>query len=706
MRKVLTQRRATLCAATMLLALSACLGVARAGDIFVDQANPQADDKNAGTLKAPLKTIQAGLDKAKAGDAVRVRGGVYHEAVAIKRSGSHFRAVYWEYWADPDPDYITLEAYNDEHVVLDGSETIPAGKWELVAGRKNTYVAPFASKAWGNVVNMVFRGETMIMPALTKNPDKNQPDLPLLPAMPGDGPADHGFYYDKARKELYVNLGGRTPGKDAEISAAQLGVGVDAHDQTFIRIRKLEVRRFNYDGICVASGSESVVQDNYVHHCGAGINCGATAGDLIRRNIFSDLMTVGMSAGGIRGTTIECNVVKRFRYNPYKTRYYAGSIMCNGCFGLTLRNNVITENLTAGDGDGGPWPDCASIGISMYGNTIYRTSGCGFYIEAGVYGTVLRWNTVFENGAGIVFRANNANAAFENYSYNNRSVGLAMQSPDAEDLVPKANVMSYNWVVNNGSGASTGPDRHGEIANTFDHNTYQLAPGSVLFQYGPKQYKDLAGLRAELGQEMHGKVVEKFDPAPLGLVTFRVHGTRKPWEPIPMFGNPTAKRGDIVRNSADFYFWNRGTFQDAYRDKWRCDGFGGMGGFARGGRQDGFIRQLYVSGIGPTEVYPGAKVDKGVDDPTAARSNGVCLQVSSAPGKTISAEGYGFWSVDLPTTDGAKIDLSLWVRASKVRAAAPGGGVYAVAEFRDATGQNVSRQFLAGGAGDAKPAGF
>ena len=98
-------------------------------------------------------------------------------------------------------------------MVLDGSQTIPAEKWKLAAGCKNTYVAPFVNKTSASIVNMVFCGETMIMPALAKNPDKNQPDMPLLPAMPGDGPADQGFYYDKASKELYVNLGGRVPGK-------------------------------------------------------------------------------------------------------------------------------------------------------------------------------------------------------------------------------------------------------------------------------------------------------------------------------------------------------------------------------------------------------------------------------------------------------------------------------------------------------------
>ena len=207
----------------LILALT---GIAWSGELIVEQKNARADDKNPGTLAAPFKTIQAAVDKAKAGDTVRVRAGVYRESVVIKHSGSHFRPVYWKYWADADPEYITLEAYNDEHVVLDGSQSIPAGKWKLAAGRKNTYVAPFVNKSSDNIVTMVFSGENMIMPSLAKNPDKNQPDTPMLPAMPGDGTADKGFYYDKARKELYVNLGGSVPGKDAEMAAAQLEHGV------------------------------------------------------------------------------------------------------------------------------------------------------------------------------------------------------------------------------------------------------------------------------------------------------------------------------------------------------------------------------------------------------------------------------------------------------------------------------------------------
>ena len=64
------------CVKTSVLAfaIASLTGVAWSGELVVDQKNPRADDKNPGTPAAPLKTIQAALDKARPGDAVQVRG--------------------------------------------------------------------------------------------------------------------------------------------------------------------------------------------------------------------------------------------------------------------------------------------------------------------------------------------------------------------------------------------------------------------------------------------------------------------------------------------------------------------------------------------------------------------------------------------------------------------------------------------------------
>ena len=700
----MTQRLSNLLivACTCHFCLTSAAGPAAANDYFVDQKHADASDNNPGTKAKPLMTIQAGLDKAQPGDTVLVRGGVYHESVKFKRGGAYNGASI-EPWSPQGLKWLTLEAYQDEHVVLDGAATIPADKWQRAADRKCVYWTPLAGEEQeSNRINMVFRDGTMIMPTLANVPGKNSSLIEgapcsLVPAMPGDKPADEGYYYDHPQKRLYVNLGGRMPGKGAEVRAVRLPYGIDAAGTSFVRVRKFEVRNCIGAGIGVYNAHEFLVEDNHIHHCGNGMWGGPSSTGFIRHNTIADIMKVGMGLGGARGTIVEENVVKRSHLNPYKVLAWDGSaIICNSSFGFILRNNVVADCADAG----GVWPDCGGLGLGFYGNTVYNVNACGFYIEASVTGATLRWNCAFNNGAGIVFRQNWANTAFENYTFHNRREGLAIGSCD-QDGLPKANAMMYNWVIDNGTGSTFGPDRLKEPAHTFDHNVYKVPAGGVILQFGSKQFKDLATLRAETGEEMHGQVVKQFDPAPLGLVTFRVHDTQESWKPVPMFGNPNTERNDVLNGTeTDPYFWKKGSFRGDEPFGWHsvdCS-------YCTISRDDdsGFVRQLRVPGM---FAIP-ASWQQGVDDKSAARPGNVaCLQISSVRAKTISAAGYGYWGVSLPTTDGAEIDLSLWIRARQVKAAGPNGGLYVAAEFCDDTGQNVTRQYLVGGEDGQKAAG-
>ena len=59
--------------------------------------------------------------------------------------------------------------------------------------------------------------------------------------------------------------------------------------------------------------------------------------------------------------------------------------------------------------------------------------------------------------------------------------------------------------------------------------------------------------------------------------------------------------------------------------------------------------------------------------------------MSAIAGKTMSADGLGYWSVDLPAVDGAQIDLSLYIRANEIKPVNENGGLFVVAEFCDET---------------------
>jgi hypothetical protein len=601
------------------------------------------------------------------------------------------------------------------------------------------------------------------------------------------------------------------------------------------------------------------VEDNHIHHCGSAFWGGNVTGSVVRRNTCTDLMGTGMGVGGARCMIVEENLILRWNQNPYKVVSWGGcGLVCNGAKGLVLRNNVIADGP-----DSGVWPDCCGNGVTIYGNTIYRMRGDGFYIEAGLYGTILRWNTVFDSGSGITFRENFGNNAFENYIFRTGRA-LAIATCD-QDNRPKANVMMYNWLIDNGMGAAFGPDLSNEPAHVFDHNIYKfqnwpdvdlsgrkpavskidksvnvgltmdywpgtnlrgqflarwtgvvkaredgeykfyvnthefngsrlfvdgkpvacqgevrvptsskekeyrlplksgdheimlefchtmenhlwkscifswqppagvkavipdsalfhkepgasdLQPGlraeffdlhddplpvdptnkAVILQYGSKQYTDLQSLRAEVGQEIHGKVVTEFDPSTLGLVTFRVNDSKKSWKPVPMIGNPLPERFDVV-DAYGPYFWKKGSFRGVEDYGW----YGAGCGFGSETRADGsaFVR-MYLTSCHWDIIHP-------FDDKTAARPDHMAyLQVGAVPKKSVASDGYGYWSPALPTADDAQIDLSLWVRLKDVKSTPDNGGLFVTAEFRDVTGQNVTRRYLAGADDGQKPVG-
>jgi len=74
------------------------------------------NDGNSGTFEAPFQTMQKAVDVMKAGDTCYIRGGRYYETVVKKNF----------YGKAEKP--LVFRAWQDEQVILDGSETIST-KW-------------------------------------------------------------------------------------------------------------------------------------------------------------------------------------------------------------------------------------------------------------------------------------------------------------------------------------------------------------------------------------------------------------------------------------------------------------------------------------------------------------------------------------------------------------------------------------------------
>jgi beta-galactosidase len=685
----------TVCA---LLTATVCLASVRAaaGDFIVDHQNPAAADSNPGTEAKPLKTIQAAVDKAQPGDAVKIKAGVYHEAVNFRgKCGKRFGARP-TYWANDNTQYITVEAFGDDHVILDG--TIEVKGFQLMAGKRNLYVAPFVYNGFRKFVEIVMAGDEQLLPFQKRNPRVNidQPDLPLLPAIPGDAPGDRGWYYDTAKDLFYVNLGGQVPGRDVPVRVSDLSTGVDAANSYFPRIRKLEIRGYNQHCVTIYNTLGAVVEDNYLHHTHAGIFANPSTDITIRRNTITHVQNVGMCLGSNLGGVVESNVIRDFNVNPFKTRSYAGGIMCNGITGSALRYNVITHPISS---CAGMWPDCSGLGNAWYGNVLYRINNCGFYIEAGLVGNVLRWNHCFDNWGGIVLRQNYMNAACENYVHDNAGVGMAVSTPNADNTF--GNHFGDNVIANNPAGIATGRSAEKTLANSFDRNTYVVPKDGRLVQYDDKQFKTIKELREGLGAEMNGKVVDRFDPASLGLASFRVFGTEKDWQPVAMYGNPGMERFDILQEQGLTapYFWGKGTFRESSAFGWVGAGISDNGVPSTIPGTDGFLRHLDPRNMAYVRNYPGGKVGGGNIEDAKAHSGNYLVQVGAIPGKKLSERGMGFWSPALPTLPGAVVDVSMWMERSGVEPTDPErlGGVYVFVEWTNVTGQSVSRSYIVGG---------
>ncbi|MEZ4734891.1 MAG: right-handed parallel beta-helix repeat-containing protein [Caldilineaceae bacterium] len=97
-------------------------------------------DTNPGTRADPFRTIQHALDQVAPGDTIFVRGGAYHEALHIHSSGEPNRL-------------ITIAAYQDEHVLIDGEyhlPVVPASGW----ARCNAAVSPPTCFHWAPLVRI------------------------------------------------------------------------------------------------------------------------------------------------------------------------------------------------------------------------------------------------------------------------------------------------------------------------------------------------------------------------------------------------------------------------------------------------------------------------------------------------------------------------------------------------------------------------
>lgn len=442
-------------------------------------------DAAAGTSAAPLRTIQRAVDLAQPGDEIRVRPGVYHEAVTTPRSGSA---------ASP----ISLTA-DQPGVVLDGAD--PA------------YLARTDWRAeGGGIWSVPYTGVTRLVCADSLQRLYHQASLAALQAN-ANGVAQ-GFALENGR--LYVKLEDGSSPVGHVMSVARFNIGVEV-SASWWRIEGLEVRHYGTAaggaGIRLDGATACVVTDDHVHTNGArGIYLRSLAADnLVQRNHCADPRIGTWPWAATKGHEEEIQGIslRGGRGNIIRSNTVDGTFDGIDAGDGTLDENVaadcdVHDNTVTGVADDALETDLVSgLNLRVWGNHVNRVySGLSMApISSGP--EYVLYNTFTNTGrGGFKFSLGGTGVG---WICHNTAISDVPSTPAVHPSGPYSNLHFRNNILV-GTGAAAVSDDAGEsvAGNDFDGDlVYATYP--ALFRWKGVNYFSLAALQGATGFELHGR---------------------------------------------------------------------------------------------------------------------------------------------------------------------------------------------------------
>jgi hypothetical protein len=396
-----------------------------AGALFVSSAT--GSDSSPGTASAPLATVKAAIARAASGQMIVLRGGTYHENLFVGSTKS-----------------VTIENYPDEAVWFDGTTAVPS--WSPING---VWVASGWTASFDHSASF------------TKGSDAGGF---VNPTYPMAAHPDQVFIDGRALRQV---ADGATPGPDEfsvnqtahtlSIGSNPSGHSVRASDlaQAFVVAGRITLR-----GVGVRGYATSLPQIGTIYLGGS------VGGDVLENVVVSDNATQGISASarncllahvtaqdngmsGIHSNHGSGLVVTDSLMTGNNTEHFnaapsAGGIKVTNADGVTIRNNLISENL----GINGIWTDVTVSHFSITGNTVTGNGGpYGIITELSDTGVVA---DNVESGAKYGYTAfDTGNVRVFNNSFSGNSVWDIGLSQDARRNSDANTSATVPWLVRN-----------------------------------------------------------------------------------------------------------------------------------------------------------------------------------------------------------------------------------------------------------------
>ena len=317
--------------------------------LWVDAA--AGSDTNPGTTSSPLKTIQAGVNKAVAGDSVRVKPGVYRETVTPPKGGSAGKPL----WIIAD----------GPGVILDGSDaTLEKPTWTNESG--DLYSTPFA-------------GPSQYIAA----DDVRLYDYPSLAELQSGAAGLPGGFFIGSGK-LYVRLpdGGDPSTKTLHVAVRDTGFLLDTIGYVVVEGFELRYLGKTQGGVAVdvRDTHHAWVRKNQAHHMNTGfrVRRSLASENVIENNTFRDTSVWTWPWAASKAHTPEASAItiQNGRGNVVRGNQLEGSFngIDAGAFGTTDENIAkdtdVYGNSMKQHADDGLEPEGACVNVRFWHNVV------------------------------------------------------------------------------------------------------------------------------------------------------------------------------------------------------------------------------------------------------------------------------------------------------------------------------------------------
>jgi hypothetical protein len=382
------------------------------------------NDTNPGTSELPLLTIQAGVDKAYAGDLVMVLAGTYKEQVTFPRSGTE---------GFPITVRGEVDTAGTPLAIVDN--TTPVGATWTAAPEKG---AGIYKKVGFNPSLMLWNGNFLFKLNAAHMAGESDIEMPsgfTIMNSPADtewtpyGPVTTPLWDDV--ECIYGVLNGDTTyirfrdGDDPDTcdlrAAAAIAypgtVDFAISSNDYITIEHMKIQGANI-GIRLNNSDHNIIQDCVIRHGDDRILVdGGSANNTIRRNdmslgydTFGHFGEWGMHAAVIRSAAMY-KISKQWDGHGVSTD---GGVVLENCGkGNVLDSNTIRDGSTAINLYGCP-------NTSIFGNDIAQFSSCGIVIHIGSESLTVYDNDIDHCNSTMRFSGVRSDGGRSGWIYNNR----------------------------------------------------------------------------------------------------------------------------------------------------------------------------------------------------------------------------------------------------------------------------------------------